>query len=126
MKSRILTLRSASCFVTRASLAAMIPNGRSMSRPTGPPRRPSLVDSPSRVGDRRGPHAIRSRTSSMAKGKSPGRVGFTRMVSLLAFLPVATRIPDYGRLIAALLLDERMPNDRKVLLGVAGGYVVLG
>ncbi len=62
----------------------------------------------------------------MAKGKSPGRAGFSRMVSLLAFLPVASRVPDYARLIAALVLDERMPNDRKVLLGAAAGYVVLG
>ncbi len=62
----------------------------------------------------------------MAKGKSPGRAGFGRMMSLLAFLPVASRVPDYGRLIAALVLDERMPNDRKVLLAAAAGYVVLG
>jgi uncharacterized membrane protein YkvA (DUF1232 family) len=62
----------------------------------------------------------------MAKGKTPGRAGFGRMVSLLAFLPVASRVPEYGRLIAALVLDERMPNDRKVLLGAAAGYVVLG
>jgi uncharacterized membrane protein YkvA (DUF1232 family) len=48
------------------------------------------------------------------------------MVSLLAFLPVATRIPDYARLITALVFDERMPNDRKVLLGAAAGYMVLG
>jgi uncharacterized membrane protein YkvA (DUF1232 family) len=45
---------------------------------------------------------------------------------LLAFLPVASRVPDYARLIGALVLDERMPNDRKVLLGVAAGYVVVG
>src|SRR5262245_31192719 len=32
MKSRILTFRSASCFVTRASLVVMIANRRSMSR----------------------------------------------------------------------------------------------
>src|SRR6476646_8970537 len=32
MKSRILTLRSASCFVTRASLSCIIANRRSMSR----------------------------------------------------------------------------------------------
>jgi uncharacterized membrane protein YkvA (DUF1232 family) len=62
----------------------------------------------------------------MAKGKSPGRAGFSRMVSLLAFLPVASRVPEYGRLIAALVLDERMPSDRKVLLGAAAGYIVLG
>jgi uncharacterized membrane protein YkvA (DUF1232 family) len=62
----------------------------------------------------------------MAKRKTPGRAGFGRMVSLLAFLPVASRVPDYARLIAALVLDERTPNDRKVLLGAAAGYVVVG
>ena len=62
----------------------------------------------------------------MAKVKTPGRAGFGRMVSLLAFLPVASRVPDYARLIAALVLDERMPNDHKVMLGVAAGYVVVG
>ena len=62
----------------------------------------------------------------MASKSRTGRASVGRLVSLLAFLPVATRIPDYGRLIAALVLDERMPNDRKVLLGAAGGYVVLG
>jgi uncharacterized membrane protein YkvA (DUF1232 family) len=62
----------------------------------------------------------------MAKGKTPGRAGFGRMVSLLAFLPVASRVPDYARLIAALVLDERTPKDRKVLLAAAAGYVVVG
>jgi hypothetical protein len=47
------------------------------------------------------------------------------MVSLLAFLPVASRVPDYARLIGALVLDERMPADRKVMLGAAAGYLVL-
>ena len=49
-----------------------------------------------------------------------------RMMSLLAFLPVASRIPDYARLITALVLDDRTPNDRKVLLGAAAGYIVIG
>ena len=63
----------------------------------------------------------------MARKKStPGRAGVSRFVSLLAFLPVASRVPDYARLIAALVLDERMPNDHKVMLGVAAGYVVVG
>ena len=48
------------------------------------------------------------------------------MLSLLAFLPVASRIPDYARLVTALVLDERMPADRKVLLGAAAGYLVIG
>ena len=62
----------------------------------------------------------------MAKRRTPGRAGLGRMVSLLAFLPVASRVPDYARLIAALVLDDRTPNDRKVLLGAAAGYVVVG
>ena len=63
----------------------------------------------------------------MARKKStPCRAGVSRFVSLLAFLPVASRVPDYARLIAALVLDERMPNDHKVMLGVAAGYVVVG
>ncbi len=49
-----------------------------------------------------------------------------RLVSLLAFLPVASRVPDYARLIGALVIDERMPADRKVLLGAAAGYLVVG
>ena len=49
-----------------------------------------------------------------------------RMMSLLAFLPVASRIPDYARLITALVLDDRTPNDRKVLLGAAAGYIIIG
>ena len=60
------------------------------------------------------------------KKSSPGRAGVGRFVSLLAFLPVASRVPDYARLIGALVLDERMPNDRKVLLGAAAGYIVIG
>ena len=63
----------------------------------------------------------KARRSSTISGASLGR-----MLSLLAFLPVASRIPDYARLIGALVLDERMPADRKALLGVAAGYLVIG
>ncbi|MGH2476274.1 MAG: DUF1232 domain-containing protein [Candidatus Limnocylindrales bacterium] len=62
----------------------------------------------------------------MAKQKSTGRAGVGRFVSLLAFLPIASRVPDYARLIGALVLDERMPNDRKIMLGAAAGYIVVG
>jgi uncharacterized membrane protein YkvA (DUF1232 family) len=62
----------------------------------------------------------------MAAKRSTGRAGLSRFVSLLAFLPIASRVPDYARLIGALVLDERMPNDRKVLLGAAAGYIVIG
>jgi uncharacterized membrane protein YkvA (DUF1232 family) len=35
-------------------------------------------------------------------------------------------VPDYARLIGALVIDERMPADRKVMLGAAAGYIVIG
>ncbi len=62
----------------------------------------------------------------MASKRNAGRASIGRFVSLLAFLPVASRVPDYARLIGALVVDERMPADRKVLLGAAAGYLVLG
>ena len=61
----------------------------------------------------------RSRTSS-------GRAGFGRALSLLAFLPIASRVPMYTRLITALVMDDRMPASRKALLAGAAGYLVLG
>jgi uncharacterized membrane protein YkvA (DUF1232 family) len=48
------------------------------------------------------------------------------MMSLLAFLPVASRVPDYARLVGSLILDDRVPRERKILLGAAAGYVVIG
>jgi uncharacterized membrane protein YkvA (DUF1232 family) len=44
----------------------------------------------------------------------------------MAFLPIASRVPMYARLITALVMDERMPGNRKVLLAGAAGYLVLG
>jgi len=58
--------------------------------------------------------------------RSNNRVGITRALSLLAFLPIASRVPIYARLITSLVLDERMPANRKVLLAGAAGYLVLG
>ena len=62
----------------------------------------------------------------MASRRGIGRASISRIVSLLAFLPVASRVPDYARLIGALVIDDRMPADRKVMLGAAAGYLVLG
>jgi uncharacterized membrane protein YkvA (DUF1232 family) len=59
-------------------------------------------------------------------GPSMGRAGFTRGLSLLAFLPIASRVPMYTRLITALVMDERMPANRKALLAGAAGYLVFG
>jgi uncharacterized membrane protein YkvA (DUF1232 family) len=60
------------------------------------------------------------------RARSLSGASLGRMLSLMAFLPVASRIPDYARLVTALVLDERMPKDRKLLLGAAAGYLVIG
>ena len=66
------------------------------------------------------------RSKSKDSRGSRGRAGFSRALKLLAFLPVATRIPTYARLVAALVLDERMPARRKALLAGAAGYLAVG
>ena len=66
------------------------------------------------------------RRTSKASRSSRGRAGFTRALRLLAFLPLATRIPTYARLVTALVVDERMPASRKALLAGAAGYLLVG
>lgn len=60
-----------------------------------------------------------------SRSKRTGRLSVGRMMSLMAFMPVASRIPEYARLVTALLLDERMPANRKALLAAAAGYLVI-
>ena len=55
-----------------------------------------------------------------------GGIGMGRAISVLAFLPIASRVPMYTRLIAALIVDDRMPMQRKALLAGAAGYLALG
>ena len=45
---------------------------------------------------------------------------------MLAFLPIASRVPMYTRLITSLVMDDRMPAGRKAMLAGAAGYLVLG
>jgi uncharacterized membrane protein YkvA (DUF1232 family) len=52
--------------------------------------------------------------------------GVRRAMGLLAFLPVASRVPSYARLVWALALDSRTPNSHKGLLVGALGYLLLG
>jgi uncharacterized membrane protein YkvA (DUF1232 family) len=65
------------------------------------------------------------KTSKHTRG-SRGRAGFSRALKLMAFLPIATRIPTYARLVTALVLDDRMPTSRKALLAGAAGYLIVG
>lgn len=55
--------------------------------------------------------------------RSPLRLGISAL-GLWPFLPIAARVPIYGRLIAELVLDPRVPASRKVILGVAAAYLV--
>ena len=51
------------------------------------------------------------------------RSNLVRTLNYLAFLPLASRAPTYGRLVLELLRDERVPLARKAVLGLAAGYV---
>lgn len=53
-----------------------------------------------------------------------GRFGVVSTLNYLAFMPLAARVPTYGRLLLALLADERIPTSRKAVLGIAAGYLV--
>lgn len=60
------------------------------------------------------------------KGRRRGSGMLGRALGILAFLPLASRAPMYARLIASLLVDERTPASRKVLLAGAAGYLLVG
>jgi uncharacterized membrane protein YkvA (DUF1232 family) len=49
-----------------------------------------------------------------------------RSLRWLAFVPLASRVPTYSRLIWALATDARVPASRKAVLAGALGYVLIG
>ena len=53
-------------------------------------------------------------------------MALNRAIGLLAFMPLASRAPQYARLMLALVVDERTPAPRKALLAGAAGYLLLG
>ena len=55
--------------------------------------------------------------------RSTFRLGLTAL-SFWPFLPIAQRAPTYGRLIAELAIDRRVPWSRKAILGIAAAYVL--
>jgi uncharacterized membrane protein YkvA (DUF1232 family) len=67
-----------------------------------------------------------ARESTKRSKRSRGGVGLGRALSIMAFLPIASRVPMYTRLVTALVMDDRMPMNRKALLAGAAGYLVLG
>lgn len=56
--------------------------------------------------------------------RSGGLSRLTGAMNLLAFMPLASRGPVYGRLLLALAVDPRVPASRKALLALAAGYVL--
>jgi Protein of unknown function (DUF1232). len=67
-----------------------------------------------------------ARSTTKRIRRSSGRAAFGRSLTMLAFLPIASRAPMYVRLATALALDDRMPLARKALLPAAAAYVALG
>jgi uncharacterized membrane protein YkvA (DUF1232 family) len=55
--------------------------------------------------------------------RSTFRLGLSAL-SFWPFLPVVMRTPAYGRLVAELALDGRVHWSRKVVLGIAGAYIL--
>ena len=67
-----------------------------------------------------------SRSQVVWKRRRRRKGGIFRALRWLAFLPVASRVPTYSRLIWALAMDARVPAARKAVLAGAAGYVLLG
>jgi len=67
-----------------------------------------------------------ARSTATRARRSTGRAAVGRSLTILAFLPIASRAPLYARLALALALDDRMPTARKALLPAAAAYIALG
>jgi uncharacterized membrane protein YkvA (DUF1232 family) len=52
--------------------------------------------------------------------------GLMRALRWLAFMPLASRVPMYVRLIWSLVADARIPTSRKAVLAGAAGYLLIG
>jgi uncharacterized membrane protein YkvA (DUF1232 family) len=66
----------------------------------------------------------RTADNRQKKNRTSGALG--RAFGLMAFMPLASRAPQYARLMLALLVDERTPVQRKALLAAAAGYLLVG
>jgi len=67
-----------------------------------------------------------ARSASAQKHKNRSAVALNRAVGLMAFLPLASRAPQYARLMVALLVDDRTPAARKAMMAGAAGYLLVG
>ncbi len=60
------------------------------------------------------------------KQKGRASQALNRAIGLMAFMPLASRAPQYARLMLALVVDDRTPAARKALLAGAAGYLLVG
>ena len=67
-----------------------------------------------------------STNQAVSKSRRRRKGSLLRSLRWLAFVPVASRMPTYTRLIWALVMDSRVPASRKAILVGAAGYVLLG
>ena len=67
-----------------------------------------------------------STSRAISKSRRRRKGGILRALHWLAFVPVASRVPTYTRLIWALAADARVPSSRKAILVGAAGYVLFG
>jgi uncharacterized membrane protein YkvA (DUF1232 family) len=63
---------------------------------------------------------------SKKNGRGRRQSALGRALGLMAFMPLASRAPQYARLMLALLVDDRTPMQRKALLAGAAGYLLVG
>jgi uncharacterized membrane protein YkvA (DUF1232 family) len=64
--------------------------------------------------------------SNSRQPRSRSSVALSRAVGLMAFMPLASRAPQYARLMISLVLDDRTPASRKAMLAGAAGYLLIG
>ena len=67
-----------------------------------------------------------STSLAMTKRRRRRKGGLFRALRWLAFVPVASRVPMYARLVWALASDARVSASRKAILVGAAGYVLVG
>jgi len=56
---------------------------------------------------------------------SRGRFGILRTLNYVAFMPLVSRAPMYGRLLLELVRDDRIPASQKAMLGIPLAYLAL-
>ena len=64
--------------------------------------------------------------STSGRNRRRKKSGLRLVLRYMGFLPIASRVPMYSRLIWALVRDKRVPASNKAVLALAAGYVLMG